>query len=268
MARTKQIDKLNKAIELLEGKDFCVLSGAGMSTDSGIPDYRGMGSAPKKPLDFGPFTKDAEYRKEFWIDGYQDWIDFSPAQPNDAHLAIGELERAGFINGVITQNVDDLHVAGGSEVVSELHGNMYATECLACHHLTDTGYVVDQLVLANPSLLTDNVDRENFWVPNCEACYGIVKPAVTFFGEGLSASQFDLATEIAKDAEAMIIAGTSLNVMSPLTFVQMMKLAGKPVIIINKGQTLVDDLADVKVEMNLSEAFVKIAESIMSPVVI
>ena len=117
-------------------------------------------------------------------------------------------------------------------------------------------------------LLTDNVDRKNFWVPNCEVCTSIIKPAVVFFGEALPERPFELATEIAHDAEAMIIAGTSLNVMTPFAFVQMMKSAGKPIIIINKGKTMVDSMADVKIEMSISEAFVAITNGLQSKVYI
>ena len=268
MVRNKQVRNINKAIKLLEDKDICVLTGAGISTNSGIPDYRGAGTAPKKPLDFIPFITDEKYRKEFWIDGYQDWKDFSPAEPNAAHIAIASLQHAGFVNGVITQNVDGLHWVDDQQVVAELHGNMYVTECLACGHKFDTADIVQKLELGNPGLLTGDVDRENFWIPNCEVCTGIIKPAVVFFGESLREDSFLLATAIAQDADAMIVAGTSLNVLSPLTFVQMMKSAGKPVIIINKGRTMIDKLADVKINMDLSEAFMTIADRLMTPVYI
>jgi len=268
MARNKQMKKLNKAIELLEDKTFCVLTGAGISTDSGIPDYRGMGSAPKKPLDFDPFIKDKEYRKDFWIDGYQDWCDFSTAEANQAHHTIGYLQNAGFVNGVITQNVDDLHWVDDQQVVAELHGNMYQTECLACGKLSKTSDVIDMLELGNPGLLTGEVSKENFWIPSCDACNSIIKPSVVFFGEGLPGDSFDLATEIAHDADAMIIAGTSMNVVTPFVFVQMMKSARKPVIIINNGPTQVDDMSDVIINMNITDAFEHIAENISSPVYI
>lgn len=265
MARTKQIDK---AIALLEDKEFCVLTGAGMSTDSGIPDYRGLGTAPRKPLDYGPFIKSEEYRKDFWIDGYRDWKEFSQAEPNAGHVIVSELQSAGFVNGVITQNVDNLHWVGSDQVVAELHGNMYGTVCLMCNSYFATAYVVHELELGNPSLLTGKVDRENFWVPKCEACGGILKPNVVFFGENLHEQAFNLAAEIAHDAQAMIIAGTSLNVGTPLTFVAMMKEAGKPIIIINKGKTQVDKLADVKLNMNIAEAFGVISSKLMTPVYI
>ena len=253
---------------MLEGKQFCVLTGAGISTASGIPDYRGMGTAPKKPLNYGPFISDEEYRKDFWADGYQDWIDFSPAMPNEAHLTIAMLQNTGYVNGVITQNVDNLHWVDEEQVVAELHGNMYTTSCLACGQIYATSYIIQKLELGNPSLLTDTVDRENFWIPNCEQCTGIIKPDVVFFGESLPQYGYDLATEIAKDAEAMVVAGTSLNVMTPLPFVSMMKEQGKPVIIINKGRTMIDPVADVKINADISESFVAIAESLMTPVVI
>ena len=253
---------------MLEGKQFCVLTGAGISTASGIPDYRGMGTAPKKPLNYGPFISEEEYRKDFWADGYQDWIDFSPAQPNEAHLTIAMLQNLGYVNGVITQNVDNLHWVDEEQVVAELHGNMYTTSCLACGHIYSTSEIIQKLELGNPSLLADNVDRENFWIPNCEQCTGIIKPDVVFFGESLPEYGYNLATEIAKDAEAMVVAGTSLNVLTPLPFVSMMKAQGKPVIIINKGQTMIDTVADVKINADISESFVAIAESLMTPVVI
>ena len=227
-----------------------------------------MGSAPKKPLNFGPFMTSEEYRKDFWADGYQDWIDFSPAKPNDAHLAIAELQNTGFVNGVITQNVDNLHWVDEEQVVAELHGNMYTTSCLACGHIYSTSYIIERLEIGNPSLLTDTVDRENFWIPNCEVCMGVLKPDVVFFGELLPESGYNLAAQIAHDAEAVVVAGTSLNVMTPLPFVEMMKGLGKPVIIINKGKTMADKMANVKIHADISEAFVKIVDSLMSPVVI
>lgn len=260
--------KLKKAISLLENREFCVITGAGVSTASGIPDYRGMGSAPKKPLDFDPFMKSEEYRKDFWADGYRDWIDFSPAQPNGAHLAIAELQNTGFVNGVITQNVDDLHFVDEQQVVAELHGNMYTTSCLSCGHIYATSYIIKKLELGNPSLLTDTVDRENFWIPNCEQCTGIIKPDVVFFGEGIPSYGYDLATEIAKDAQGVVVAGTSMNVMTPYPFVQMMRQRGNPIIIINKGETMVDDLADVKIDMDISEAFATINQELTSVVYI
>lgn len=265
MARVKQIDK---AIALLEDKEFCVLTGAGMSTDSGIPDYRGLGTAPRKPLNYGPFIKDEEYRKEFWIDGYKDWKQFSQAQPNAGHTIVGELQNAGFVNGVITQNVDDLHWTDENQVVAELHGNMYGTVCLWCNSFFATETVVKIMELGNPGLMTGEVDRKDFWTPKCEACGGPLKPNVVFFGENLHEQAFLLAAEIAHDAQAMVIAGTSLNVGTPLTFVDMMKEAGKPIIIINKGKTRVDKMADVKLNMNIAEAFGVIASKIMAPVYI
>ena len=245
-----------------------MLTGAGISTASGIPDYRGMGTAPKKPLDFDPFIKDEEYRKDFWADGYQDWIDFSPAEPNDAHLASADLQNTGFVNGVITQNGDNLHWVWGEQVVAELHGNMYTTSCLSCGHIYATAHIINELELGNPSLLTDTVDRENFWIPNCTVCGGIIKPDVVFFGESLPQHSYSLATEITKDAQGMVIAGTSMNVMTPLPFVQMMRQRGNPVIIINKGKTLIDDMADIKINMDISEAFLAIRENLTSVVYI
>lgn len=265
MARKTNIDK---AIALLEDKQFCVLTGAGMSTDSGIPDYRGLGTAPRKPLDYGPFIKDEDYRKDFWIEGYRDWKEFSQSEPNDGHLIVGKLQNAGFVNGVITQNVDDLHWTDENQVVAELHGNMYGTVCLMCKSHFGTELVVQKMQLANPSLITGTVDREHFWTPKCEACGGILKPNVVFFGENLPADQFGLAAKIAHGAQAMVIAGTSLNVETPMTFVHMMKEAGKPIIIINKGKTQVDKMADVKLNMNIAEAFGVIGEKLMSVVAI
>jgi len=264
----RQERKLKKAVELLENREFCVLTGAGISTASGIPDYRGMGTAPKKPLNFEPFITDPEYRKEFWIDGYQDWVDFSPAQPNDAHLVIADLQATGFVNGVITQNVDDLHWVDEDQVVAELHGNMYTTSCLACGKIYATSYIIEKLELGNPSLLTGNVDREHFWVPNCDVCTGALKPDVVFFGEAIPQHGYDLATEIAREARGMVVAGTSMNVLTPLPFVQMMRQRGNPVIIINKGKTLIDDMADVKLNMDISEALMAIRDNLTSVVYI
>jgi len=268
MARSKQVKKMKKVVEILGDKTFCVLTGAGISTGSGIPDYRGMGSAPKKPLNLEPFIEDEEYRKDFWVEGYRDWCDFSVAEPNVAHDSVGLLASTGFVNGVITQNVDGLHGKAGTELVAELHGNMYATSCIACGRKYPTEHIVALLETGNPSLLSGVVDRKNFWVPQCESCLGVLKPDVVFFGEMLPEEPFVLAGEIARAAEAIVVAGTSLNVMSPLVFVQMVKSAGKPVIVINKGKTSVDSMADIKVDMDLGKAFNMLTDGLMSPVYI
>lgn len=139
---------------------------------------------------------------------------------------------------------------------------------MACPTIYATSYIIEKLELGNPSLLTDNVDRENFWVPNCGDCTGVIKPDVVFFGENLPQYGYDLATEIAHDAQGMIVAGTSMNVLTPLPFVQMMKQRGNPVIIINKGKTLIDDMADIKINMDISEAFLAIRENLTSVVYI
>jgi NAD-dependent SIR2 family protein deacetylase len=268
VVRDKQIRGMKKTLKLLGGKKFCVITGAGISTDSGIPDYRGTGSAPKKPLNYDPFVRSEEYRKEFWIDGYRDWCDFSPAQPNDAHFAIADFENVGLCNGVITQNVDGLHFEAGSQIVAELHGNMYTSSCMHCKAQVSTATLVEAIELGNPSILTGEPDRENFWIPNCVYCTGPMKPDVTFFGENLPEDQFLYATEIAKEADAVIVAGTSLNVMTPLTFIQMAKSAGKPVIIVNRGRTMVDDMADVKVHSGLSDFFTDLFDELWEPVYI
>jgi NAD-dependent SIR2 family protein deacetylase len=260
---------MRKALRLLEDKEFCVITGAGISTDSGIPDYRGTGSAPKKPLNFAPFLEDEAYRKEFWIDGYKDWCDFSYAEPNDAHNAIAALESHGFLNGVITQNVDGLHFEAGSEVVAELHGNMYTTSCLWCKAEHSTAHVVDMIELGNPGIISGGeLDRDTFFVPNCYVCTGPLKPDVTFFGEALPDKDFLLATEIVHDAEAVIVAGTSLNVFTPLTFIQMAKSAGKPVIVVNRGKTMVDRMANVKIRAGVSDFFPELFAQLSTPVYI
>ena len=263
MVRTKQIRGMKKTLKLLEGKRFCVITGAGLSTDSGIPDYRGTGSAPKKPLDFEPFIKSEQYRKEFWIDGYQDWCDFSPAEPNQAHLAIADLELFGIVNGVITQNVDGLHYEAGSDSVAELHGNMYTTSCLTCNAVVSTSSVVESLELGNPALISrEQIDVDSFWIPNCQLCMGALKPDVTFFGESLPEGAFEAALEIAQEAEAIVVAGTSLNVFTPMTFIQMAKSAGKPVVVVNRGRTMIDKMADVKIHASVSEFFPELLEQL------
>jgi NAD-dependent SIR2 family protein deacetylase len=272
MATNKQIgghiNKLKIAIDILGNRTFCVLTGAGISTDSGIPDYRGRGSAPQKPLNYKPFMRNADYRRDFWIEGYQDWLKFCDAKPNSAHKAIAQLEQDGIVSGVITQNVDALHRKAKSKSVAELHGNMFVTECLYCTNVVLTREVIDKMEMQNPSLLTRNVDRKNFQVPRCELCGSLLKPIVTFFGEGLRDKPFGIGADIAENADAMVIAGTSLNVMSPIGFVNMMVAEGKPVIVINNGPTLVDKIADVKVEMNITEAFAGIMNSSQSKVYI
>ena len=265
MARGKQVRNLNKAIDLLSDKTFCVVTGAGVSTGSGIPDYRGRGSAPIKPLNLDPFLEDEEYRKDFWIQGYEDWRKFSIAGTNVGHEIISDLGRLGFVNGVITQNVDGLHWGAESPVVAELHGNMYSTSCVICLEPYATQAVVAQVENDNPGLLGGEADKGTFVVPTCEVCFSPLKPDVVFFGQDLPEAPFNLAARIAFNAEAMVIAGSSLNVISPRVFVRMMANRKLPIIIINKGRTQMDDLADVIVRMDISEAFTKISERLVSP---
>jgi NAD-dependent SIR2 family protein deacetylase len=255
-----------------------VLTGAGMSTDSGIPDYRGPDSPPSNPMTIRQFTSDAEFRQRYWARNHLGWRHMDQTLPNAGHRALAALERAGLVRGVITQNVDLLHSKAGSSVVVDLHGTYARVVCLDCGHTMSRAALADLLEAANPGF-TDRAavlggiavapdadahvaDTAAFQIIDCPRCGGMLKPDIVYFGENVPKDRVDQAYSLIDDADALLVAGSSLTVYSGYRFVRHAAAAGIPVAIINRGPTRGDDLATVKVDNGCSPMLALLADEL------
>jgi len=230
------------------------VTGAGISTGSGIPDYRGKGMLAKNPLMADKFIHDHQYRKKFWLTAVRDWADWLHAQPNDGHVAIAEMEHlTNNVVGVITQNVDGLHERAGSSSIAEVHGNMFTSSCILCERWYDQLEVVDKLRDMNPNIDRPRYRAKSLVEPMCGSCGGFLKPDVVFFGDLLPEEELEFAELMTKEADAVVVAGTSMVVGTPHKYVNAIKKRGGPVIVINRGRTMIDDDATIKCKSDLSE---------------
>ncbi|MTE23637.1 Sir2 family NAD-dependent protein deacetylase [Microbacterium sp. ZXX196] len=263
---------VDRAVRALTGRRLAVLTGAGVSTDSGIPDYRGQGAPRRTPMTAQTFLADEAARRRYWIGSHLGWQAFSAAEPNDGHRALARLERAGVSTGVVTQNVDGLHLRAGSSRVVELHGTMRRVLCTACGQVFDRRDIGARLERENPWLaVPDEVplgpdgDVEPdaaapLAIPDCTVCGGMLKPDVVFFGEFIPAERFREAEQIVASAEALLIAGSSLVVNSGIRLVERARRRRLPVVIVNRGATKGDARATVKIDGGTSEALAHLAE--------
>ena len=257
---------LDFAREMLSGKRALVLTGAGISTDSGIPDYRGQGRVARHPMTFDVFMASNEAQVRYWSRSFVGWSRISDAKPNPGHRALANAERAGLIEHLVTQNVDGLHQAAGSKNVVDLHGRLDRVICMGCKKQISRLEMDQMLSALNPTVRKDltvefspDGDAEieasaNFQVPKCQSCNGVLKPDVVFFGENVPAERAEFAISKLESAGALLVAGTSLTVNSGLRFVRAAAKSNKPVVIINLGPTKGDELASAKIEANTSLA--------------
>lgn len=258
---------------VLQGRKIAFITGAGVSTDSGIPDYRGAGSIPRSPMDIKAFLTSHEARQRYWAGGHRGYQAFSATQPNASHEAIAAFERAGAALGVITQNVDGLHLKAGSAHVVELHGTARRIVCTTCGQVFDRRDISARIEAANPWLLSapaaelgpdgdsipENVDQ--FVVPECTICGGILRPDVVFFGEYIPRERFARAEGMVAAAEAIVVAGTSLTVNTPIRLLDRARRRGLPIVIINRGATKWDSQAAVKIDDGTSATLTALAEA-------
>lgn len=263
---------VSAAVEVLGGRRIAVLTGAGVSTDSGIPDYRGEGAPVRTPMTFQQFLSSADYRKRYWAGSHLGWKTFVAAGPNAGHRAIADLESAGVAGGVITQNVDGLHLQAGSQRVVDLHGSLDRVRCLTCGQFYARDAVAERLARANPWLETPEAielapdgdvqiaDVAAFVTPDCSVCGGILKPDVVFFGEFVPREKFDEASALMQRADALLVAGSSLVVNSGIRLLEQAHRRRLPVVIINRGPTKGDARAAVKIDAGTSETLVALAE--------
>ncbi|HKT57038.1 MAG TPA: Sir2 family NAD-dependent protein deacetylase [Microbacterium sp.] len=265
---------LTRAVDALQGKRVAVLTGAGVSTDSGIPDYRGEGAPRRTPMTVDQFFASDAARRRYWIGSHLGWMAFAAAEPNAGHRAVAALEHAGVVTGVITQNVDGLHLRAGSSRVVELHGTMRRVLCTRCGQVFDRRDIARRLEADNPWLATgpevalgpDGDVRpesaDGFVVPDCTVCGGVLKPDVVFFGEFIPAGRFRGAEQLVHGSDALLVAGSSLVVNSGIRFTERARRKHMPLVIVNRGTTRADAAATVKIDTGTSEALAALATAL------
>ena len=267
---------VDEAERLLAGRRVAVLTGAGVSTDSGIPDYRGEGAPVRRPMTFQTFLADARARQRYWAGSHLGWRSFGAAQPNGGHLALADLEARGIVDGVVTQNVDGLHRRAGSRHVVELHGGMDRVLCLTCGQHYARQAIADRLAELNPSIDLERAirarpdgdvdvdDVETMVIPACTVCGGILKPDVVFFGEFVPVDTFQAAASLVRGADVLLVAGSSLVVNSGMRLIELARRGKLPIIVVNRGITKGDSRAAVKIDAGASETLVAMAEALRS----
>ena len=241
---------------------LCVLTGAGVSTSSGIPDYRDERGEWKRarPVEFRPFMTDPKVRQRYWSRSTVGWPIISHARPNATHLALARLEALEIVSLLITQNVDGLHSAAGGQNVIDLHGRLNLVRCMQCGHTLPRADLQLRLLAANPTWAEiearvapdgdvdiENRDYSGFVVPDCLECGGILKPDVVFFGENVPRDRVARAFEGVANADALLVVGSSLMVYSGYRFAEAAAAAGKPIAAVNLGRTRADHLLALKV---------------------
>jgi len=246
-----------------------VLTGAGVSTASGIPDYRDERGEWKQrqPMDYREFVGSHAARQRYWARSYYGWQRISRAEPNGAHHALARLEQLGRVRHTVTQNVDGLHRRAGSRALTELHGTLQTVDCLDCGASLARASMQQalrqlnpQLVPQSPSIAPDgdaqlgDIDESTIEVPGCPACGGMLKPAVVFFGESVPAERVQLCRDELGESDALLVLGSSLMVYSGFRFVREAARMGMPVAAVNRGKTRADDLLQHKFELDCASA--------------
>jgi len=259
--------------DLLASGGVVVLSGAGMSTESGIPDYRGPTGADRRgdPITYQTFTTHGPARQRYWARSYAGWPLFSRAAPNAGHTALARLEAAGLISGVVTQNVDGLHQRAGSRRVIDLHGRLDRVACLGCGRRSDRRRLQARLAAANTgwdgqgrAVVADGdmeLDRpvDDFVMVDCATCGGMLKPDVVFFGESVPAPRVRESFDLVATARVLLVLGSSLTVYSGRRFVVSAAARGATVAIINDGPTRCDDAAQLRLHDRLGPTLAAVA---------
>lgn len=265
-------------VSLLRGRRVAVLTGAGMSTDSGIPDYRGPDSPPSNPMTIRQFTSDPVFRQRYWARNHVGWRHMAATMPNAGHRALAALERSGVVTGLITQNVDLLHTKAGSRHVINLHGTYAEVICLDCGHTMSRAALAELLEAANPGFLeraesvggiavapdADAVigDTSTFRIVDCPVCGGMLKPDIVYFGESVPKERVERAFATVDAADALLVAGSSLTVFSGYRFVRHAAARDMPIAIINRGPTRGDELATVKLDNGCSPMLALLADEL------
>ncbi|UBU18998.1 NAD-dependent protein deacetylase [Nonomuraea gerenzanensis] len=270
--------KVAELAELVAPRRVAVLSGAGLSTESGIPDYRGPTGRARRaePMTYQRFVGSAEARQRYWARSHVGWRQIGAARPNAGHRAVAELERHGLLAGIVTQNVDGLHQAAGAQRVIELHGGLDRVACLSCRERTPRAELERRLRAANPgweasglinpdgdAVLTDE-QVAGFRVVDCAGCGGVLKPDVVFFGENVPRPRVDECFAVVGGARVLLVLGSSLAIRSGLRFVTKAAELGIPIAIVNQGPTGGDAEATLTLDAPLGPTLTDLAAQLVS----
>ncbi|MGF1466394.1 MAG: NAD-dependent protein deacetylase [Sandaracinaceae bacterium] len=276
-APTPLAPDLGHLVRLLNGRRLSVLTGAGCSTESGIPDYRGPETRrrARNPIQYRAFVKSRDARRRYWARAVLGWDKFKAARPNPAHHALASLERKGLLTGLITQNVDRLHQAAGSRNIVELHGALADVRCIACRAVEPRAAVQARMAELNPGWtqqqaeMAPDGDAEldgeriaRFVLATCLMCDGDLKPDVVFFGESVPRLRVETAYHHVESSDALLVAGSSLAVFSGYRFVRRAEAAGLPVAIVNLGPTRGDPHATLRVDGRLGDVLPRLAAAL------
>lgn len=258
------LERAEALADLMRGRRTAVLTGAGISTPSGIPDYRGPDSPGRTPMTYQQFVGDPAFRRHYWARNHLGWRHMEAARPNGAHLRLAEWERRGLVNGVITQNVDLLHLKAGSRRLVDLHGTYAVVTCLECGARRSRWALHEDLERLNPGFAdrlasrgaievapdADAVlaDTSTFRVADCVACAGVLKPDIVYFGETVPAARVAEAHTLVDEADLVVVIGSSLTVRSGYRFVRRAVTTGTPVAVLNRGRTRAHDEATLTLD--------------------
>ena len=272
-------------VDVVTAGRVLILSGAGLSTESGIPDYRGPTGLARRaqPMTYQVFTGSAAARRRYWARSYLGWRHIARAAPNDGHRAVAELCRRGLLTGIITQNVDGLHQAAGAFGVTELHGSLHRVVCLSCGQRSARTELERRLEAANPGwdarlatsvsvsprpdgdVVLDDEATESFQVVDCSACQGVLKPDVVFFGENVPRPRAEACYAMVERSRALVVLGSSLTVMSGFRYVRHAAGLQRPVVIVNQGATRGDAYASATLDAPLGPTLTGLVSALGSP---
>ncbi|KQU70483.1 NAD-dependent protein deacetylase 1 [Phycicoccus sp. Root101] len=277
--RASRRTDLDAVVDLLGHGNVLTLTGAGISTESGIPDYRGPdGNRRVTPMQYSEFVRSSEARQRYWARSYVGWQRFNLARPNAGHEAVTTLQRGGYLGPVITQNVDGLHQQSGTTEVTELHGALARVVCLTCGDRSSRWDLDERMRLTNPSFeVTSNeirpdgdialneLDVQDFIVPLCLVCqHDTLKPDVVFFGESVPKPLVEHCFRLTEEADVLLVLGSSLKVMSGYRFVRRAAARGIPVVIITRGSTRGDAEATVQVDAPLGPTLTELVSRLVA----
>jgi NAD-dependent SIR2 family protein deacetylase len=272
-------ERVGRLAEWVADAGVVVLSGAGLSTESGIPDYRGPSGVARRhtPMTYQTFTRDPVARRRYWARSHLGWRTIGEARPNDGHRAVARLQELAVVDGIITQNVDGLHQAGGARGVVELHGNLARIACLDCGVIAPRDEVAARLDAANPSFAAtvtainpdgdvelDDAGLDGFAIVDCDGCGGMLKPDVVYFGETVPRDRVDRSFGLVASARTLLVLGSSLTVMSGRRFVLRAAKDGIRVAIVNQGETRGEPYAGLTVDAPLGEVLPDLVRRVTS----
>jgi NAD-dependent SIR2 family protein deacetylase len=281
LSEARPAGSFGRLVDLVASGRVLILSGAGLSTESGIPDYRGPTGLARRaqPMTYQAFTGSEAARRRYWARSYLGWRHIARAAPNDGHRAVAELSGRGLLTGIITQNVDGLHQAAGAFGVTELHGSLHRVICLSCGQRTARTELDRRLEAANPGwdarlaavsvqsrpdgdAVLDDEATESFQVVDCAACRGVLKPDVVFFGENVPRPRAEACYAMVERSRALVVLGSSLTVMSGFRYVKHAAGRQRPVVIVNQGTTRGDAYAAVTLDAPLGPTLTELVAAL------